>query len=1042
MGKMLHTGARRHASSLVMVSLGLVAFAALGALAACARRDQSAVEQQGDADAQRRLYLGLAHPLISGDERLLDSLIPAAARPVTFVLTQAGETALDRPVSGDDASREDLALFMVTSTAGDRSATWILDPRTMRLELVADGICSIFRAVPAGGSITGGPIPLDIYRFEFSVAGGVVTRGSQVRLTRDGGNSLPVETHGGTRVAYLHRLAGEHGESAHTRLMQVDRDGDHDGDHHDGDNHSGGPRELLPAVRGGIADLRRSGNQLVFASDQDGPWRLFHCDQDGGAVAAWDGESLEPFVQSPVQQPVQQPVQKQIPQEEPKPAVTLAFSLVNGQLRPQVLEIPHRLGLRQVAALVEARNPAVVRRRALLAAALIEAQELDLANLPTLNLSLLYNPAVGVLTDPVGFSGDYLSGGVVRALLGISQPLLDWNRNHALSAAGAVRAEIARDVLAEEINRQQAEAAATLIACQAITERLDQDRQLLALAEHALVAVAKQATRGTSGKMQELAADQELFLRRGERASDQAWQRVLTDRLKGLCGLDAACTSQPAEAIMWDDVPLDDYPTLIRLAMLNHPRMRAAHGALREAFFISQTGSRYRPSLDANAGYVVDLRHGSDPVDDFVTLGLNGSLPLGYFKDRDLDHEHHVRLAEALRAGEEEAALEIRRELADHWALYRQWHGVLRSERAHLLTATEAQRVADLRAVHGQPGIAGAITVSSLAAGERDTVLAARAVTEAWREVAVRRIRIAEAEGLADSVWRTAGLPAATWLWQRDILSDGLADGLADNSDSALAAARTAHLDRIYLYVGPDGVALSGAEGDRIETFLVRAAHAGVAVWALLGEPDWLDGDAERETALTALTTFQNRVALPFQGLKLDIEPHARPAWGDPAGRSRLLTRYVGMLTSTRQRWHAPLWVDCPAQFFRAEQRDLLAQITPLVDGVTAMCYSDDGQTIENLACEAVDAWPKPLEIGIDLSPTSPHGESLAGMSRDRIDELRRHLDATYALTTRVRGVAFHDLDALLPAQVLGNESPADPAPRDLPAAPSSKDQP
>lgn len=981
-GSTVRLGTRRSVHALLMVGLLVAAFAA------CARRDQPAVEQQADADAQRRLYHGLARPLISGDERLLAALNPAAARPVAFVLTQGAETVLGRPVGGDDAGREDLALFMIASAsaAAGGPVTWVLDPRTMRLERIADGICSLFRAVPAGGSFAGGPIPLDVFRFDFSVAAGVVTPGTQVRLTSDGGNGLPVATHGGARVAFLHR------DGDHARLMDVDRDG-------------GGRRELLPTLRGGIANLRRSGDQLVFASDQDGPWQLFHCGEDGGAVAPWDGESFQTA--------------------GVEPGVTLAFALADGQLRPRVLEIPASLGLREIAALVEARNPAVLRRRALLAAALIEAQELDLANLPTLNFGLLYNPVVGVFTDPVGFSGDYLAAGVVRALVGVSQPLLDWDRNHALSAAGAVRAEIARDVLAEELNRQQAEAAATLIACQAVDQLLDQDRRLLAVAKRAAAEVGKLASRGLAGRVQELAAAQELALRSGELASNEAWQRVLMDRLKGLCGLDATCTSRPAEAVAWDAVSLDDYPALLRVAMLNHPRMRAARGVLREAFFIGQTGSRYRPGLNANAGYALDLRHGSEPVDDFVTLGLNGSLPLGWFKDRDLDREHHLRLAEALRLGEDEAAFQIRRELADGWASYRQWQGVLASARAHHLTATEAERVAGLRAAYGQPGIAAPITLSSLAEGERDTLLSARAVTEAWREVAVRRIRIAEAKGLADGVWRTAGLPAATWLWQRDILADG--------GDAALTAARTSDIDRIYLYVGPDGGSLSGADGERIEAFIVRAARQGVAIWALLGEPDWLDGDTGPEPALAALALFQERVALPFQGLKLDIEPHAQPAWEDPAGRSRLIARYLAMLASARQLWHAPLWIDCPVQFFRAEQHELLEQILPLVDGATAMCYGDDGQAVQRLAAEALGAWPKPLEIGIDLSPASPQSESLAGWSTDRVSALRRQLDSAHLLATRVRGVAFHDLAALLPVNAV---APAGQA------APSSKDQP
>ncbi len=950
---------------------------------ACARRDQPTVEQQDDADAQRRLYLGLARPLISGDERLLADLAPAASATSAFALDAAGATALAHPAGAEDACREDVALFLSAPHGAGAAGTWLLDPRRMRLEAVPEGRCAVFRAIAAGGGAAG---PLEIVRYDFTVTAGLVTPDGRQRLTSDGGNSAPVAIAAGHAVAWLHR------DGAHARLLAVDAAG-------------GAPRALLPALDADVQDLSAEAGGLTFAADPDGPWRMYHCAQDGSGLAPWAGP--DPAAAAAGAAPV----------------ATVAFALADGRLRPQLLEIPARLDLRAVAALVAARNPAVLRRRALLAAALIEASQLRLNNLPVIGLGLLYNPVVGVLTDPVGFSGDYLAGGVVRGLIGVTQPLLDWDRNHALSAAGAVRADIARDALAEELNHQQAEAAATLVAWQAARERASQDRALAALAERTAAGVARLAVSGRSGRVEELAAAQERDQRRGELDADERWVRVLRDRLLGQCGLDATCASEPAAALPWEDVAIDDYPALLRVALLNHPRLRAARGALREAFFTAQIGSRYRPGLDASAGYALSLRHGSDPIDDFVTLGLNGSLPLAWFRDRDLDREHHAQLAEALRAGAEEAALAIRRDLADGWASRQQWRATLAAERARGATAAAAQRVAGLRSDQGQPGTGAPITLASLAAGEREVLLAARAATAAWQEVAARTIAIAEAQGLADDLWRRVRLPAATWLWHRDVLADG--------GEGALNAARAAGIDRIYLYVGPDGADLSGAPGDALAAFTTRAARAGVAVWALLGEPEWLEGGDGLARSVSALGAFQARAGQPFQGLKLDLEPHARPGWAEPAGRARLTARYLELLDTARQAWPGALWVDGPAQLFRSDQDGLLAALVARVDGLTAMCYADTGDGVAQLADQALAAWPKALEIGVDLSPASPRGETLAGWPAGRLEGLRRRLDGAGPGARRLRGVAFHDLAALLAL-------PADPVTPDGAAAPGA----
>ena len=1001
---------RRRRSLLPLLALA----AMLGlVLAACARRDQAAVEQESDDAAQRRLYTGLAQPLVSGDQGLVDDLGQDGIQLLGFRLDPSGAHPFPREPGAEDAAREDVALFAIRTKPGP-GGPWLLDPRTYRFTEVAGPQCRILRSLLVGRTLSLGDGALDVFRFDFAVTQGQVTSTASARLTSDGGNALPVAVGSAGAVAWLHRADG-----ARTVLMGMDADG------HE-------PRALIPGQAYEVRSLRADANGVVFAADPEGSFRLFHCTLDGTAPTPWKEDAQRALA--------------------PVAHAAIAFAMVDGHLRPRLVEIPPRLELKDVAALVEARNPAVLRRRALLAAALIEARQLRLANLPTLNLGAFYTPAVGIFTDPTSFSGDFLAENVLRGVVGVTQPLFEWDRNHALSEAGVVRASIARDALAEEVNHQQAEAALAFIAWQAYRQRLDRDRELAALAERAGAVLDQQRKAGRSGLEQDLLLEQERVTRAGEVASDERWQRVLLERLFGLCGLATGSPTAPGAPATWE-LPVDDYPDLLKVALLNHPALSAAHAALREAFFSSQAGSRYRPTVALGAAYAYSAKYGTDPVDDFTSLGLTGNLPLGWFKDRDLDRAYHERLQEALRSGEEAAALVIRHDLAEAWAAYHQARGELDAGRAALRAAQEALRVAHLRAERAQAGGDVPLTANGLLDVERAALLAERALSDDWQLVAERYVRIIQAQGLAAGIWKALGAPqppaaeatgagaaapagegarraagtsapGSTWAWHRDPL-------LADHGVAALAAAKAARIDRIYLYVGAAGMVLEGDAAAAIDAFIGSAEQSGMAVWALLGEPEWLQGAAGLAPACARLRAFQARAAHRFQGLKLDLEPQADPGWAAGGERRAALTdRYLDLLRAARGDAPLPLWVDCPAQFFRAEQRALLTAVAATTDGATALCYSADPERVVALATEALCAWPKDLELGIELGAGSPAAETLHGIAPARLDDLRQRLAALAGGATPSHRIAIHDLAALMPTT-----TPAEPPPH-LPGNP------
>ncbi len=372
---------------------------------------------------------------------------------------------------------------------------------------------------------------------------------------------------------------------------------------------------------------------------------------------------------------------------------------------------------------------------------------------------------VGIFTDPVSYTGDYLAKNVLRGMLGVFQPLLDWDRNHALSEAGAVRAVIARDALAGELNHQQAEAALAFVGIQALRRRLEVDRARLAWAQRSLALADHLRGAGRAGDADRLEAQHALIAGRTELEGDQRWLTVLLDRLKGCCGLASGCTSEPVDAPAFQPAPLPGYADLLRTALLNHPQLQAAQAAVNEAFFSGQAGSRYRPTAALSAGYAVDESSGRYPVDDFVSLGLSGNLPLAWFADRDLSRDYQRQIELGLRAAADVAAQQIRHELAEAWAGYHQARGALEVDLAQGDAARERLRVARARAAHDLPDDPTAPTAASIAALEGDGLLAQAAQCDHQREISACYIRIVEAQGLAAGsgldALREAAAPAA-----------------------------------------------------------------------------------------------------------------------------------------------------------------------------------------------------------------------------------------------------------------------------------------
>jgi hypothetical protein len=128
----------------------------------------------------------------------------------------------------------------------------------------------------------------------------------------------------------------------------------------------------------------------------------------------------------------------------------------------------------------------------------------------------------------------------------------------------------------------------------------------------------------------------------------------------------------------------------------------------------------------------------------------------------------------------------------------------------------------------------------------------------------------------------------AVWVWKDRILVP---------DDVALFCERH-QIAVLFLYLTPEAgeALLSGRDSAQKVLALLRGN--GRRVYACVGEPEWVI-DPGRFPEHLALAARAVSVQL-FDGLHLDVEPHALPAWHDPASRAHLLAGTVELLKLVR----------------------------------------------------------------------------------------------------------------------------------------------
>lgn len=234
----------------------------------------------------------------------------------------------------------------------------------------------------------------------------------------------------------------------------------------------------------------------------------------------------------------------------------------------------------------------------------------------------------------------------------------------------------------------------------------------------------------------------------------------------------------------------------------------------------------------------------------------------------------------------------------------------------------------------------------------------------------------------------------ASWVWQPE--------DWQKNPVEILAWATSMQLNRLYLQL--DIAAGEVAHPELLGTFLTEAADAGIAVFAVEGDPQMVRGDG-RTNALartSAISRFQD-AAMPngrLAGIQYDIEPYISPAYA--FDRQAIWKDWSYTLEELHRLWRSNIEVVVPFWLIDdVDGRDAIERIQSFVSSFTVMAY----RTSDEAIVEASEPW---LNFGV------LHGVNIiiALESGPVPDEVHRTYVRSNTGTAEV--VRFSEADAVL----------------------------
>ncbi len=256
-------------------------------------------------------------------------------------------------------------------------------------------------------------------------------------------------------------------------------------------------------------------------------------------------------------------------------------------------------------------------------------------------------------------------------------------------------------------------------------------------------------------------------------------------------------------------------------------------------------------------------------------------------------------------------------------------------------------------------------------------------------------------------------LPKSLWVWRTPL----------SRSDEVMALVRRFNFRSVFYSIPPGERAQLFAGGKKQNAVIHACREAGIAFYAVSGDPAWSRRGGQIPGPVDELLNFQQR-SQRFDGLCLDIEPHALPEWKN-GRREQAIQGYLDVLGKIREASQSirlplaaavvPFFASIPAP--DGKGRSVLESAALQLDTAIMMAYRStpaEGLRISAKALEQLDAMQKPWWFGVTTNKGAREDISYAGTPFERFGAALLEIDAR--LETRspfYRGIAINDYPSL-----------------------------
>jgi hypothetical protein len=250
------------------------------------------------------------------------------------------------------------------------------------------------------------------------------------------------------------------------------------------------------------------------------------------------------------------------------------------------------------------------------------------------------------------------------------------------------------------------------------------------------------------------------------------------------------------------------------------------------------------------------------------------------------------------------------------------------------------------------------------------------------------------------------------WVWQTSL----------DDAATVAAFAREHQIATVHFSLPKDDrAAVAAGDAARLRQ-LQTLATSGLAVYATIGDPEWVEKSRKKLPATVSTILEAHAAHGIFSGIALDLEPHTLAAWKDGSAKDEIAANYVALLGSIHRAAAAqklPLLATVHPTYAKysppqSGSKSLLQIAASATDATVLMAYRNAETTLESFAGAAMTqlaASAHPWWLGVSTHTGSPAGTSYATLPPatlfSSIDKTATDLAARYGAS--FAGIAVED---------------------------------